>query len=93
MSVFSFDAGDDGTAELMRQGLHSVAYSQDRDTSVKHPRRDQRGAIVVDTVRTAAEDDSFDILQVKNVWPGVEWDDFAVDVGFSHAACDEAAVL
>ena len=79
----------DASAELVGHGLHAVADSEHGHAAVEGPIGGDRGAIVVDAGRSAAENDASRIEFANSLPGGVGRDEFAVDVEFSHPSRNE----
>ena len=83
----------DRAAEALGHRLEAVADPQHRDTGLEDGRVDGGGAGRVDRRRSAGEDDRSGLLGHHLVDTQPVADDLRIDVGLTHATCDELCVL
>ena len=80
-------------AQLMHQGLHTVADAQQRQPPFKHPIGDQRGPIGVHAGGAARQDDALGV-HVADRLPVVGHRGYlGVDFQLPHAPGDQVAIL
>ncbi len=76
-----------------RHELHPVADAQHGHAEIEERTVYSRGALLVDAVWAAGEDDAFGVLRPDLLNRRVVWDHLRVDAAFADAAGDELRVL
>ena len=89
ITEFALVARTNFTAQVVRHKLHTVADAQNRNAQIKNT---GIGLIIgfVNGIRTAGEDDAFRVEGFDFFQRHVERMQFAVNVGFAHAAGESA---
>ena len=92
ITEFTLVARANFAAQVVRHKLHAVADAQNRNAQIKNT---GIGLIIgfVNGIRAAGEDDAFRIEGFDFFQRHVERMQFAVNVGFSHAAGDQLGNL
>ena len=83
----------DLASQLVDHHLHSVADTQDRESTVVDPGRRQWGAGLVDARGSAREDYALEVHRRHRFPGGIVWNNLAVDLALANAASDQSAVL
>ncbi|EEG34045.1 hypothetical protein NEIFLAOT_00913 [Neisseria flavescens NRL30031/H210] len=92
VTEFALVAGLHFAAQVVRHKLHAVADAQNRNTQIKNT---GIGLIIgfVNGIGTAGKDDAFGVEGFDFVQRHIEGMQFAVNVGFAHAAGDKLGNL
>ena len=93
VAEFALGAAFNAAPQLLRHRLHAVADTQNRDAGLKDGVRDLVVAFFIGAHVRARKDDALRCKLSDEFGGNIIGVDFAVDVGFAHAACDELCDL